>query len=176
LDAEIKNLEQWSQWHAWSRYNRLAEVEGLIKKAEVHRKREGVAAIVDAFPAFLEESQLSEERDDLLVLLQKARDRLLAGKELKIVYDDPWFWKVSAYKQQQRPDSRLAVKKPQATASIVFEEAEEPAKVTANPVTQKLPTNPQLQIPSRREKRNFKKPSGPPIGKQEEAEEGEIAN
>ena len=26
---------------------------------------------------------------------QKAKERLLAGKELKIVYDDPWFWKVS---------------------------------------------------------------------------------
>ena len=25
----------------------------------------------------------------------KARERLLAGKELKIVYDEPWFWKVS---------------------------------------------------------------------------------
>ena len=25
----------------------------------------------------------------------KARERLLAGKELKIVYDDPWFWKAS---------------------------------------------------------------------------------
>ncbi len=26
---------------------------------------------------------------------QKAKERLLEGKELKIVYDDPWFWKVS---------------------------------------------------------------------------------
>jgi hypothetical protein len=26
---------------------------------------------------------------------QKAKERLLAGKELKIVYDDPWFWKAS---------------------------------------------------------------------------------
>jgi|APSaa5957512535_1039671.scaffolds.fasta_scaffold235334_1 hypothetical protein len=25
-------------------------------------------------------------------------DRLNSGKEIKIVYDDPWFWKVSAYK------------------------------------------------------------------------------
>jgi len=27
-----------------------------------------------------------------------ARERLLAGKEIKILYDDPWFWKISAYK------------------------------------------------------------------------------
>jgi hypothetical protein len=37
---------------------------------------------------------------------QKAKERLLAGKELKIVYDDPWFWKVGlniwAPKQQQQ--------------------------------------------------------------------------
>jgi hypothetical protein len=26
---------------------------------------------------------------------RKAKDRLLSGNELKIVYDDPWFWKVS---------------------------------------------------------------------------------
>ena len=27
-----------------------------------------------------------------------ARERLLSGKEIKILYDDPWFWKISAYK------------------------------------------------------------------------------
>ena len=27
-----------------------------------------------------------------------ARERLLNGKDIKIVYDDPWFWKVSAYR------------------------------------------------------------------------------
>jgi len=26
----------------------------------------------------------------------KARERLLEGKEIKIIYDEPWFWKVSA--------------------------------------------------------------------------------
>jgi hypothetical protein len=28
-----------------------------------------------------------------------ARERLVNGKEIKIVYDDPWFWKVSAYRK-----------------------------------------------------------------------------
>jgi hypothetical protein len=27
-----------------------------------------------------------------------ARERLLEGKEIKIIYDEPWFWKISAYK------------------------------------------------------------------------------
>ena len=27
---------------------------------------------------------------------QRARERVLSGKEIKIVYDEPWFWKLSA--------------------------------------------------------------------------------
>ena len=52
-----------------------------------------------------------------------ARERLLNGKEIKIIYDDPWFWKVSAYReptankydrntsqqQQQKPVVKKAV-------------------------------------------------------------------
>jgi hypothetical protein len=33
----------------------------------------------------------------------KAKGRLLEGKELKIVYDDPWFWKVSLNTWTQKP-------------------------------------------------------------------------
>jgi len=33
----------------------------------------------------------------------KAKERLLAGKELKIVYDDPWFWKVAVNKWTVTP-------------------------------------------------------------------------
>lgn len=31
-----------------------------------------------------------------------ARERLLNGKEIKIIYDDPWFWKISAFKESER--------------------------------------------------------------------------
>ena len=31
-----------------------------------------------------------------------ARERLLNGKEIKIIYDDPWFWKISAYRETER--------------------------------------------------------------------------
>jgi hypothetical protein len=31
-----------------------------------------------------------------------ARERLLNGKEIKIIYDDPWFWKISAYRENER--------------------------------------------------------------------------
>ncbi len=35
-------------------------------------------------------------------LSNKARTRLLQGKEIKIIYDDPWFWKVSANRSVAR--------------------------------------------------------------------------
>lgn len=50
---------------------------------------------------------------------RSARERVLSGKEIKIVYDDPWFWKLSANRavsrtpredrppRQQRPRPRL---------------------------------------------------------------------
>jgi hypothetical protein len=33
---------------------------------------------------------------------QTARERLLNGKEIKIIYDEPWFWKISAYREPER--------------------------------------------------------------------------
>jgi hypothetical protein len=41
-----------------------------------------------------------------------ARDRLLNGKEIKIIYDDPWFWKISAYKEPERRRPNLHYSKP----------------------------------------------------------------
>jgi hypothetical protein len=35
-----------------------------------------------------------------------ARERLLNGKDIKIIYDDPWFWKVSAYRKPVASDPR----------------------------------------------------------------------
>jgi len=45
---------------------------------------------------------------------QKARDRLLAGKELKIVYDDPWFWKASlnTWAPKPKPEPTVYDRKP----------------------------------------------------------------
>jgi hypothetical protein len=33
------------------------------------------------------------------------RENLIKGKEVKIIYDDPWFWKVSAYKAPIKYDN-----------------------------------------------------------------------
>lgn len=37
---------------------------------------------------------------------ETARRRLLGGKEIKIVYDEPWFWKVSANRTQEKKERR----------------------------------------------------------------------
>lgn len=53
-----------------------------------------------------------------------ARERLLNGKEIKIIYDDPWFWKVSAYKAASRPP-RQEAKPVQKKASLQFDSDED---------------------------------------------------
>jgi hypothetical protein len=51
-----------------------------------------------------------------------ARERLLDGKEIKIIYDDPWFWKVSAYRPPAQPAPRLAQKPARPHISFDLEE------------------------------------------------------
>ena len=40
-----------------------------------------------------------------------ARERLLNGKDIKIIYDDPWFWKVSAYRKPAASDPKQKANK-----------------------------------------------------------------
>jgi hypothetical protein len=37
---------------------------------------------------------------------QRARERIMGGKEIKIIYDDPWFWKLSANRSVKNTESR----------------------------------------------------------------------
>jgi hypothetical protein len=62
----------------------------------------------------------------------KARDRLLAGKDLKIVYDDPWFWKVAVNKWE--PKANPAHPAPKAKIRIEFDidEDDEPTVQSKN--------------------------------------------
>jgi hypothetical protein len=53
-----------------------------------------------------------------------ARERLLNGKEIKIIYDDPWFWKISAYREAERkpaPQQHAGGRK----ATLAFDSDEE---------------------------------------------------
>ena len=52
-----------------------------------------------------------------------ARERLLNGKDIKIIYDDPWFWKVSAYKPPAGGDKPNNNNKKKAT--IQFDSSDE---------------------------------------------------
>lgn len=56
------------------------------------------------------------------------RENLINGKEVKIIYDDPWFWKVSAYRPpnslhihtnyyQSKPNPVLEIKLPRSPST-----------------------------------------------------------
>jgi hypothetical protein len=57
-----------------------------------------------------------------------ARERLINGKEIKIIYDEPWFWKISAYREQPRPqrtqEPRPQRPQPRPQARLQFDEEE----------------------------------------------------
>ena len=60
-----------------------------------------------------------------------ARERLLNGKEIKIIYDEPWFWKVSAYRE---PEAKVQPKAPvHKKPTIQFDDDEEAVAPAARP-------------------------------------------
>jgi hypothetical protein len=50
------------------------------------------------------------------------RQRVLEGKDVKIVYDEPWFWKVSANRAQQKERTTLYAKERDADEESDMEE------------------------------------------------------
>jgi hypothetical protein len=59
----------------------------------------------------------------------KARTRLLSGGEIKVIYDEPWFWKITANRSTRNEDgdhsrSRGDLRKPKPCASLVLEDEE----------------------------------------------------
>ena len=68
----------------------------------VQRKNEKGDAYQRIFVHIKEWSETADAR--------KAKERLLAGKELKIVYDDPWFWKASLNTWAPKPKSETGSK------------------------------------------------------------------
>jgi hypothetical protein len=64
---------------------------------------------------------------------EKARQRLLNGQDIKIVYDDPWFWKISAYRppapSQPQPNRRPQQKAPR----LELDEIERPERRNRSP-------------------------------------------
>jgi len=128
---------------------------------------------------------------------QKAKARLEEGKELKIVYDDPWFWKVSINKVNTRPRQKInLITKPptpridfetdetNVTTSQQYEKRNHGQKGTPLPIapalSAMLPIAPALPV---REKRNQKKYEPKPKNKRpikeepkKPTEDGKITN
>lgn len=85
---------------------------------------------------------------------QKAKERLLAGKELKIVYDDPWFWKVSINKWVAKPKPE-----PKPKIRIDFEEENGVEKTELDTRKEKERRNDQYRNDNRKIDRQYRKPS-----------------
>jgi hypothetical protein len=77
------------------------------------------------------------------------RKKLMEGKDVKIIYDEPWFWRVSAYRppapkakfQSQSKPKTFQPKK--ATLELDFEPAA--ARVIASDISIEIPTPSQTQ-------------------------------
>ena len=57
-----------------------------------------------------------------------SRERLLGGKDIKIIYDDPWFWKVSAYKPGEKPLNNNNNNNNKKKATIQFDSSSDDEK------------------------------------------------
>jgi len=103
---------------------------------------------------------------------ETAKERLLSGKEIKIIYDDPWFWKVSAYRapQNHNPQTKTTAAAPR----IQFDDSDEEARPKQKQRPQEPRQKPAIapRLPKRNINYNNKAPAKKP---QNELEEGEIA-
>jgi len=57
----------------------------------------------------------------------RARERVLGGKEIKVIYDDPWFWKISANRSTARvsDSSRPPASRPPVSRPRIVDETDE---------------------------------------------------
>ena len=93
-----------------------------------------------------------------------ARERLINGKEIKILYDDPWFWKVSAYREPVRPSGATKpAHRPQKKASIQIDSDDAPPAPHKHSAGGK-PREP--KAPKEAPKEAIKEPREPPSAQQ----------
>jgi hypothetical protein len=103
-----------------------------------------------------------------------ARERLINGKEIKILYDDPWFWKVSAYREPVRPSGakQSHVHRPQKKASIQIDSDDTPLKNGAG-YKLKATEHKEAQVKPKTQQVRWSNRGPPPGLKQEPGEEQE---
>ena len=90
-----------------------------------------------------------------------SRERLLNGKEIKIIYDDPWFWKVSAYREANKtPQNVKSDNQNQKRASIQFDSDEDnqPQRRPIRPLDDRRPIRP---LDDRRPRDDDRRPRRP---------------
>jgi hypothetical protein len=68
----------------------------------------------------------------------RARSLLLSGKEIKIIYDDPWFWKISMNRLSEHASRRMATPSSYQNGNAVAPHPSSPprrtyAQMTCNP-------------------------------------------
>jgi len=114
---------------------------------------------------------------------REARERLLNGKEIKIIYDDPWFWKISAYREvERRPEiaPRLDQHRGEPKkATLRFDDADSPRKPRPDERPRQRPDerprqkprNENKYRPKKEERLRPKSPTCPPPPKPEQAQE-----
>ena len=73
---------------------------------------------------------------------QEVRQRLLDGKDIKIVYDEPWFWKCSA---SRVPRPTQSTRRARSTPYIDSADAQQPIN-TQQPINNQQPINTQQPI------------------------------
>lgn len=59
----------------------------------------------------------------------ETRERLLSGKEVKIVYNDPWFWKVTAFRPSKPKSKPIPNALPKPAIRIEFDDEAAPGKI-----------------------------------------------
>jgi hypothetical protein len=96
--------------------------------------------IIDRIDMVSKENEKGEKFNRIFIHFQRwndtengriSRERLLNGKEIKIIYDDPWFWKVSAYRKPEHKPNSHQQHKPQqqrAKPTIQFDSDDEDEK------------------------------------------------
>lgn len=111
-----------------------------------------------------------------------ARERLLNGKEIKIVYDDPWFWKVSAYREVKK-DNHHSDREERPRASIRFDDDREqrpsdrrpseqaPAKGRPSFEQDRRPSRPQDRPQDRRQEQDRRPQDRPQDRRQDRRQE-----
>ena len=87
---------------------------------------------------------------------ETARQRLLNGQDVKIIYDDPWFWKISAYRPPTASQSHSNRHPQQKTPRIELEDGRPDDR--RRPDRRRRPEERRNRSPERRPR----SPDGPP--------------